>query len=243
MDTVGTPAQQFAPTRWSVVLTAGQADSPQAQEALATLCQTYWYPLYAFIRRQGHGPHDAQDLTQEFFARLLEKRYLAGLKREGGKFRSFLLTALKRFLANEWDKLRAQKRGGRQTVISIDAEAAESRYRLEPSAATTAEKIYEQRWAQALLELVMTRLREEYNASGKRALFEQISASLSRPRGALPYADIAARLDTTEAAVKMAVQRLRARYRELLRTEIAQTVATPAEVEAEIRHLFAAFSG
>jgi len=243
MDTARHTAQQFVPTRWSVVLAAGQGASPQAHEALATLCQTYWYPLYAYVRRLGHSPPDAQDLTQEFFARLLEKHYLAGIKREGGKFRSFLLTALKRFLANEWDRAKAQKRGGRDTVLSIDEESAEARYGLEPAHEMTAERIYEQRWAQALLERVLQQLCEEYAGLGKVALFEQISASLSRPRGGVPYADIAARLDTTEAAVKMAVQRLRKRYRERLRAEIAHTVAGPEEVEEEIRYLFSMFSG
>ncbi len=242
MDTALPAANQFVPTRWSVVLTAGHSDTPRAQAALATLCQTYWYPLYAFVRRQGHNPHDAQDLTQEFFARLLEKQYLAHIKREGGRFRSFLLTALIRFLANEWDRHQAQKRGGQQTVISIDQEDAESRYRLEPAHELTAEKIYEQRWAQALLDQVMTCLRDEYVAAGKQALFEQISNSLSQARGAVRYVDIAARLHTSEAAVKMAVQRLRGRYRELLRAEIAQTVASPQEVEEELRYLFATFA-
>jgi RNA polymerase sigma-70 factor (ECF subfamily) len=180
-------------------------------------------------------------LTQEFFARLLEKHYLAGIRREGGRFRSFLLTALKRFLANEWDRARTQKRGGRHPVLSIDEADAESRYRLEPAHELTAQRIYEQRWAQALLDQVMTRLRSEYSGAGKQTLFELIHRSLSQPRGAVPYADIAARLGTTEAAVKMAVQRLRARYRELLRNEIAHTVASPAEVEEEIRFLFATF--
>ena len=236
-------AQPFAPTRWSVVLAAGRSASPGAQEALATLCQTYWYPLYAYIRRQGHGPHDAQDLTQEFFARLLQKQYLARIQREGGRFRSFLLTALKRFLANEWDRAKAQKRGGRQTVLSIDADSAETRYRRELAHEQTPEKIYERHWAQALLDQVLVRLREEYAASGKAELFRQLSVSLGQPRGAVRYADIAVHLGTTEAGVKMAVQRLRARYRELLRAEIVHTVADPAEVEEEMRYLFTTFSG
>jgi RNA polymerase sigma factor (sigma-70 family) len=243
MDAAGHTGRKFKLTRWSVVLAAAEEASPQAQEALATLCQTYWYPLYAYIRHQGYPPHDAQDLTQEFFFKLLQKRYLAGIQREGGKFRSFLLTALKRFLANEWDRARAQKRGGRHTVVSIDGDAAESRYRLEPAHELTAEKIYEQRWAQALLDRVFGRLREDYHQAGKQNLFDLISPSLSRSRDAMPYAQIAARLGVTEAAVKMAVKRLRARYRELLRAEIAPTVASPEEVEEEIRHLFAAFSG
>jgi RNA polymerase sigma-70 factor (ECF subfamily) len=241
MSTAQHPGRKFVPTRWSVVLAAGQHASPQAEDALAQLCQTYWSPLYAYVRHQGYSPHDAQDLTQEFFARLLKKQYLARIEREGGRFRSFLLTALKRFLAKEWDRAKAQKRGGQQTVLSIDQKSAESRYQLEPIHEMTPEKVYEKHWAQALLELVLARLRQDYADAAKSELFEQISQSLSRPRGAVPYATIAANLNTTEAAIKMAVQRLRARYRELLRAEIAQTVASPQEVEEEIRHLYATF--
>jgi RNA polymerase sigma factor (sigma-70 family) len=243
MDSANHPNPRFVPTRWSVVLAARQEDSPQAEEALAALCQTYWYPLYAFVRRQGHSSADAQDLTQEFFARLIEKHYLGRIQREGGRFRSFLLAALKRFLANEWDRAHAQKRGGQQTPISIDAESAETRYRLEPAHELTPERIYERHWAQTLLEQVLARLRTEYAAAGKGDLFERIQSSLSQPRGSVPYADIASQLGSTEAAIKMAGQRLRVRYRELLRAEIAQTVAAPSEVEDEIRHLFAMFSG
>jgi RNA polymerase sigma-70 factor (ECF subfamily) len=238
-----TPAAGFAPTRWSVVLAAGGTTSVPAQDALATLCQAYWYPLYAYVRRQGHAPHDAEDLTQEFFRRLLEKQYLAGIRQEGGRFRSFLLTALKRFLANEWDRSRARKRGGGQTVVSLDCAEAESRLNLEAAHDLTADRIYERQWAQTLLEQVLAELRAEYNAAGRGALFDAIGGSLSQPRGAMPYADIAVRLNTTEAAVKMAVRRLRARYRELLRATIAQTVSDPEEIEEEIRHLFATFSG
>jgi len=243
VGTIPHAGHRFVPTRWSVVLAAGRNTSAQAEEALATLCQAYWYPLYAYVRHQGYSPHDAQDLTQAFFARLLEKRYLARLKREGGRFRSFLLTALKRFLAKERDRARAQKRGGTVTRISIDQEAAESRYRQEPADTLSADRIYEQRWAQALLDRVLTQLGEAYQAEGKSALFDQISGALSGSRESVPYAAIAARLETTEAAIKMAVQRLRRRYRELLRAEIAQTVAGPEEVEEEIRHLYATFGG
>ena len=242
MDKAPHTGEQFAPTRWSVVLAAGQKVSPQAQEALATLCQTYWYPLYAYMRRRGHGPHDAEDLTQAFFARLLEKEYLAHLKREGGRFRSFLLTAVQAFLANEWDRQHAQKRGGGHALVSIDRDTAESRYSREPSHTLTPEKIYERHWAEALLDRVMAQLRQEFVAAGKTRLFDHLSPSLSRERGAVPYASIAAQLGTSEAAIKMAVQRLRSRYRALLRAEIAQTVASPQEVEEEIRHLFSAFS-
>lgn len=231
--------RSFVPTRWSVVLSAANDTGPVAAQAMSTLCETYWYPLYAFVRRQGHNPHDAEDLTQAFFARLLEKRYLAGIQREGGRFRSFLLTALKRFLANEWDRARAAKRGGEQVIVSLDRDTAESRYRLEPAHELTPEKLFERQWAQALLQNVFKTLRQEY--AGKAELFDQISSSLSRPRGELPYVEIAARLNSTEGAIKMAVQRLRARYRELLRAEVAQTVAHPDETEDELRHLFATF--
>ncbi|MBE7502710.1 MAG: sigma-70 family RNA polymerase sigma factor [Verrucomicrobiales bacterium] len=233
----------FARTRWSVVLKAAQAVGPEAEAALASLCETYWFPLYAFVRRQGHPPHDAEDLTQAFFARLLERRYLDGLEREGGRFRSFLLTALKRFLANEWDRVRAAKRGGRRSIVSLDGESAESRYEVEPSHALTPDKVYERQWAQALLDRVMGLLRDEYARAGKAEWFTALSGTLGRPRGEAPYRELATGLGTTEAAVKMAVQRLRARYRAVLRAEVAHTVARPEEVGEEIRHLFTVFGG
>ena len=237
------PVAGFQPTRWTVVLAAAQESSPQADAALSGLCQVYWYPLYAYVRRQGHSPHDAEDLTQAFFVKLLEKRYLAGIEREGGRFRSFMLTALKRFLANEWDKARAAKRGRGHTHVAIDPSSAESRYTLEPAHELTPEKIYERQWAQSLLDYVLQALEQEYAAAGKGKLFEQIRASLSQSRGSVSYADIASELHTTEAAIKMAVQRLRARYREFLRAEIARTVSGPEEVEDELRYLFATFAG
>ncbi len=241
MESTSRPGQRFLPTRWTVILAAGRQSSAQAQEALSILCRTYWQPIYAYVRHKGHSPPDAEDLTQEFFSRLLQKHYLAGLQREGGRFRSFLLAAVNGFLANEWDKARAQKRGGGQKMLSIDRDTAESRYHLEPAHELTPERIYERQWAQALLDQVLKRLGEEYRQAGKTALFEKLSASLSQPRGAVPYAQIAREMDSTEAAIKMAVQRLRARYRELLRAEIAETVASPAEVEDEIRFLFSTF--
>ena len=238
-DTAGKPGPDyFATTHWSVVLTAQRSDSTHAQAALSKLCQTYWYPLYAFVRRQGHRPHDAQDLTQEFFARLLAKNYLADVGREKGKFRSFLLTALKHFLANEWDRARAVKRGGGQVFLSLDE--IESRYRLEPADSVTAERIYERRWALTLLEQVMKRLRAEHAQAGKAEFYEQLKGCLTVEKVAASYADLAARLHMTEGAIKVAIHRLRQRYREVLRDEIAQTVSSPAEVEEEIRHLFAA---
>jgi RNA polymerase sigma factor (sigma-70 family) len=231
----------FVPTRWSVVLKAAQQAGPEADRALAILCETYWFPLYAFVRRQGHAPHDAEDLTQGFFARLLEKRYLEGIQREGGRFRSFLLTALKRFLANEWDRARTEKRGGKRIIVSVNRETAESRYQVEPAHGLTPDKLYERQWAQALLDRVLTLLREEYAGAGKAEWFALLSGTLSRPRGEAPYRELAVALGTTEGAVKMGVQRMRARYRALLRAEVAETVAGPEEIEGEIRHLFATF--
>jgi RNA polymerase sigma-70 factor (ECF subfamily) len=237
----GPPA--FVTTHWSVVVAAGRNDTARARDALARLCQTYWHPLYAYVRRVGHSPHDAQDLTQEFFARLLAKNYLAGADESRGRFRSFLLASLKHFLANEWDKASAQKRGGGQIPIPIDIAAAETSAGFEPADATTAEKIFERRWALTLLDLVLRRLREEYLRDGKQKLFEQLKPTLTEASRAVAYAEIARRLDTTEGAVKVAVHRLRQRYREVLRAEIADTVASPEEVEDELRNLFAALSG
>jgi RNA polymerase sigma factor (sigma-70 family) len=231
----------FVTTHWSVVLSAREGTSPQSAAALETLCRTYWYPLYAYLRRQGRQPPDAQDLTQGFFARLLQKDYLHAAAREKGKFRTFLLVAFKRFLANEWDREHAEKRGGFGTVVSIDEEIAEARFAAEPTQDVAPDVLFDRHWAMTLLERAMAQLQEEYVASGRAKLFEYLQSCLAREESALPYAEIAARLNLTEAAVKMAVHRLRARYREILRAEIAQTVSSPAEIEEEIRHLFASF--
>jgi RNA polymerase sigma-70 factor (ECF subfamily) len=231
----------FVTTHWSVVLSAREKDSPRSAAALETLCRTYWYPLYAYLRRQGRPPHDAQDLTQGFFARLLQKDYLQAAAREKGKFRTFLLVALKRFLANEWDREHALKRGGFARVVSIDQEVAESRFAAEPSHNVQPYVLFDRQWAMTLLERTMTQLQEEYVSSGRAKLFEYLQSCLVREESALPYAQIAACLNLTEPAVKMAVHRLRARYREILRAEIAHTVSSPEEVEEEIRHLFASF--
>jgi RNA polymerase sigma-70 factor (ECF subfamily) len=236
----GGPAA-FVTTHWSVVLRARDHSSPTSDEALETLCRTYWYPLYAFVRRLGHHPHDAQDLTQEFFARLLQKHYLKAAEREKGRFRTFLLVALKRFLADEWDRQHAQKRGGFAPVLSIDQELAESRFAAEPAHQLQPDVLFDRQWAMTLLERTLTLLRDEYVATGRAALFEALRACLGKEETALPYAEIAAQLKLTEGAVKMAVRRLRNRYREILRAEIAGTVASPEEIEEEIRHLFAAF--
>ncbi|HLX71004.1 MAG TPA: RNA polymerase sigma factor [Verrucomicrobiae bacterium] len=233
----------FTPTHWSVVIAAaGHTGSAGARDALEKLCRNYWVPIYAFVRRQGHSPHDAQDLTQEFFARLLEKNYLADADRAKGRFRSFLLASLKHFLANEWDKANAQKRGGGRVLISIDADAVETSFGAELAHELTAEKIFERRWALALLDQVLRRLREEYTRDGKQKQFEQLKQTLTEASRSVPYAEIATRLGTSEGAVRVAVHRLRQRYRELLRAEIADTVASPAEIEDEIRNLFAALA-
>jgi RNA polymerase sigma factor (sigma-70 family) len=232
----------FVTTHWSQVLSAGRSDSTHARTALECLCRTYWPPIYAFVRRQGHSPHDAQDLTQEFFARLLDKNSLAGVDQARGRFRSFLLGALKHFLANEWDKARAQKRGGGQAHVPIDAAHAETSFAVEPADNVTPEMIFDRRWALTLLEQVMQRLREEYTGEGKAGLFAGLKCTLTGASRSVPYAQVAAELGMSEGAVKVAVHRLRRRYRELLRAEIARTVATPGEVEDEIRNLFAALS-
>lgn len=233
----------FVTTHWSVVLAAGRNDTTRARDALARLCQTYWHPLYAYVRRLGNSPPDAQDLTQEFFARLLAKNYLAEADESRGRFRSFLLAALKHFLANEWHKARAQKRGGGQIPISIDFGTAETSFHHEPADTLTPEKIYERRWALTLLEQVLQRLRQEYARTGREQLFEQLKPTLTEASRAVRYAEIAVRLNLSEGAVKVAVHRLRLRYREVLRAEIADTVASPGEVEDELRNLFAALSG
>jgi len=224
------------------VVSAGRNDTPHARDALENLCRAYWFPIYAFVRRQGQNPDDAQDLTQEFFARLLEKKQLAVADPARGRFRSFLLASLKHFLANEWDKARARKRGGGQMLIPIDAADAETKYGLEPADPATAEKIFEQRWALAMLDQVLRRLRAEYVRDGRENLFEKLKPTLTEASRTVAYAEIATRLRTTEGAVKVAVHRLRQRYREVLRAEIADTVASPGEVEDEIRNLFAALA-
>ena len=222
------------------MLSAGRRSSPNSQQALATLCNLYWYPLYACVRSQGYGSHDAQDLTQEFFARLLARNDIAAADRAKGRFRSFLSMALKHFLANARDHARARKRGAGHVPISLDFATAESRLSLEPVHALTAEKAFARRWALTLLDRVLCRLREESAAAGKSQLFDALKDFLSVSTKAASYAQIGADLKMTEGTVKVAVHRLRRRYRDLLRGEIAQTVANQDEVDDEIRDLFAA---
>jgi DNA-directed RNA polymerase specialized sigma24 family protein len=231
---------RFATTRWSMVLTAADETSPRSADALSELCQTYWYPIYAFVRRKGCAHDAAQDLTQEFFARMLEKRYIDDVGPEKGKFRTFLLVCLKRFLANEWDKTQAQKRGGGKAPLSIDFEDAEGRYSLEPGHELTAQKVFERRWALTVLERSLASVAEEFARSGRGELFEALKVYLVGESGAPAYAEIASRLKMTEGAVKVAVHRLRERYRAALRREIAATVSSEAEVDQEIAELFAA---
>jgi DNA-directed RNA polymerase specialized sigma24 family protein len=229
-------------THWSVVLSAQDPHCPRSREALEALCRTCWYPLYSYARRTGHSAPDAEDLTQGFFARLLEKDYLKAAAREKGRFRTFLLVALKRYLANEWDRQHAQKRGGFAPVVMIDNEWAESRFASEPAHNLAPDLIFDRQWAMTLLERTMSQLQQEYVASGRSGLFEHLRSCIAKDESALPYAEIAGRLKLTEAAVKMAVHRLRVRYREILQHEIAQTVSAPEEIEEEIRHLFSAFA-
>jgi RNA polymerase sigma-70 factor (ECF subfamily) len=233
----------FATTRWSVVLVAGQKSSPDADAALATLCETYWFPLYAYVRRRGHNVGEAQDLTQEFFARLLEKDYVTAADPERGRFRAFLLTSFKHFLSKERDKARAQKRGGGRFPLSLDLASGESRYAVGPTDTLTPEQLYDRQWTVALLDRIMRRLEEEMRESGKADWFERLKGFIAGGSGGATYAKTAESLGTTEAAAKMATHRMRQRYRELLRREIAETVEHVADVEDEIRSLFAAFSG
>jgi len=235
-------APNFALTRWSIVLAAADIDSINARDALENLCRAYWPPLYAFVRRQGYGPADAQDLTQEFFWRLLQKNYLGAVDPSKGRFRSFLLASMKHFLANEWDKAKAVKRGGGAMLVPISTDAAETACGVDPADQSTPEKLFERRWALTLLENVLSRLRSEHTRDGKGDLFEQLKATLTGERTSLPYAQIASRMSMSEVAVKVTVHRLRQRYREILREEISHTVSTPDQVEDEIRALFSALS-
>ena len=227
-------------TDWTVIRTAGQSGDA-ATGALEKLCRVYWYPLYAYVRRQGHGPHDAQDLTQEFFARLLATPWLENLHPSKGRFRSFLLASMNHFLANEWRRGQAQKRGGGQPAFSFDSVQAEDRYRLEPAHNETPDKLFEREWAKTLLERTLAQLRRECALTGKAGLLETLGGIFDSAEERHNYAEVSARLGMTEAAVKKAAQRLRERYRTLLRAEVAGTVDDPAEVDEEARCLFSAW--
>jgi RNA polymerase sigma-70 factor (ECF subfamily) len=235
-------ADRFATTRWSVVVAAKGPSSPPVQEALAILCATYWYPLYAYIRHQGFSVEQTEDLTQGFFANLLEQHSLQVVDRAKGKFRAFLLTACKHYLANERRRAKAQKRGGGRTFLSLDFEDAEARYRQEPVDKLTPEKLFERRWVLALLDQVLGQLRQEFVDKGKGKLFDRLRVFLLGQEGVVPHGRVAEELDMTPGAVKVAVHRLRRRFRELVRAEIARTVDSAEAVDDEIRELFAALA-
>jgi RNA polymerase sigma-70 factor (ECF subfamily) len=234
---------RFATTRWTIVLAAGhKSSSDEARVALADLCSTYWYPLYAFVRKSGRSPAEAEDLTQAFFAYLLEKNVVGVAERARGRFRSFLLAAMKHFLSNQRDLAQALKRGGRQPVISLDGAAAESRYTIEPWHELTAEKLFQRQWAVTLLDRVLAALRDEYAVAGKDSLFAALKSCLAAAHQRADYRELAAHCGMSEGAVKVAVHRLRRRYRNRLRQEIAATLSDPADVADEIRELFGAFA-
>ena len=228
----------FATTHWSVVLTA-QGESPAAHEALERLCRIYWRPIYSFVRRQGFGPEEAEDLTQGLFAQLLERKRLSTVRKEKGRLRSFLLGALKYFLADEQRRVMAIKRGKGQRLIPLEELVAGEQIEMESADPVTAEMIYERRWALTVLERVLSRLKDEYRAAGNTALFDSLKELLPDEPGSPPQAEIAARVGMTENAVRQAFYRFRQRYQSLLREEIAHTVATPGDIEDELRHLIA----
>jgi RNA polymerase sigma factor (sigma-70 family) len=229
--------QAFVTTRWSLVIAAGGKSSAESEEALAQLCRTYWYPLYTFIRRQGRSPEDAEDLAQAFFAYLLEKKALRSVQRDKGKFRSFLLASLKNFLANDWDKKHAAKRGGRHAMISLDANEAEDRYLRELSHDGTPERLFERTWAVTVLDSVLQQLRKEYCASGKSELFELLQDQLIGAEHERSYAELGVRLGMKEGALRMTVLRMRRHFSYLLRAAIAQTVGSASEIDEELRYL------
>ena len=237
------PQAAFNTTHWSVVLAASGGDSTRAREALARLCQTYWYPLYAYVRRRGYSGPDAQDLTQAFFAQLLERQSLASATPELGRFRSFILTAMQYFLANTWKRGMAQKRGGGAPLLSLDWAAAEERFDLDPATQASPDVLFDKHWALTVLGDVLNRLEGEYQGEGKSDLFAALKQTLLGTREAQPYAELARKFGLSEGAIKVSVHRLRKRYRELIRDEIANTLDDPREVEAEMRYLFQVLAG
>jgi DNA-directed RNA polymerase specialized sigma24 family protein len=236
-ESVAATPRIFATTHWSVVLAAGESDPVPARRALETLCRAYWYPIYVYVRRKGHGPDDAQDLTQEFFAQFIAKELLRLADRDKGRFRTFLLATLDHFLAREWNRAHRQKRGGQFTFVSLDQPSPEECYRLEPVDNETPEKNFSKQWALAVLQNALAALEKECAAGGKGALFSEVRGVLSDEPDDGTYAVIGERLRMTEGAVRVAVHRLRRRYGELLRAEVVQTVGSVAEAEDELRHL------
>jgi RNA polymerase sigma-70 factor (ECF subfamily) len=232
----------FATTHWSLVLRAGQRGDPASDDSLAALCERYWFPLYVYVRRRGFGAHDAQDQTQEFFARLLEKDVLAAASPDRGRFRSFLLASMKNFLANARDREQAAKRGGGRKLLSFDLASGESRLSIDPADDLTPENIYQRKWALTLLDSVVARLQSEFTQSGKERHFALLKGVLTGDRAFPNYTAVAAELGISEEAARQAAHRLRKRYRELLRAEVADTVADPNEVDEEIQSLFEALA-
>ncbi len=237
---MSTSNKSFISTPWSLVLRAADRTAPDCRQALQSLCAAYWYPVYAFVRRHGHAPHVAEDLTQEFFLRLLEKDYLGRVDREKGRFRTFLLVCVRRFLCNEHDRAFAMKRGGGRTPLPIDFGDAEDRYTHEPADRLTPERVFERRWALTVLETALAAMEEECAASGKRRLFDALKVYLAAEQNAPPYAATAAHLGMQEGAIKVAVYRLRQRFARLVRQEVTRTIGDPAEAGDEIRALFEA---
>ncbi len=232
----------FATTHWTVVLAAGKRHTTQSDAALEELCRTYWFPLYAYVRRRGHTKEDAEDLVQAFFARFLAKNYLAGLNEERGRFRAFLLAALKNFLVNEWKHASRKKRGGGATALSLDWSAADTQFQVASTTEPSPDKAFDREWAIALLGKVVERLQSECEAEGRAKQFAELKVFLTAGKGALSHADAAKKLGLDEPAVRVIVHRLRKRYRELLRAEIANTLSDPSQVDEEMRALFGAFS-
>jgi len=236
------PSPLFVTTHWSVILTARHENSPGSKSALETLCQRYWYPSYAYVRRSGRTPADAQDLTQEFFLRLLEKDWLLAASPDQGRFRTFLLMALKRFMANEWHRSTAQKRGGLQSPLSLDTTDAEQRYAGEPVTVFAPDEIYDRRWAMTLLDHALMQLQAEFAAAGKASEFESMKHWLTADRGEIPYDQLAAALQCSEGTARVAVHRFRKRFRQLFREAIASTVSDGDDVDEELKYLVSVLS-
>jgi RNA polymerase sigma-70 factor (ECF subfamily) len=243
LTSAGDAPRIFPQTRWSLVLAATRTDSPESAAAMESLCRAYWYPLYAYVRRCGQSAHDAQDLTQEFFYRLLKKHWLDSVDRGKGKLRTFLIVALRNFMRNEWRRASSQRRGGGHFQAPLDTEFAESRYAADTSAKLPADETFEKEWALTLLDLTMNRLRAEFVADDNLDDFETLKSCLMAAHGAIDYTAIAARLRLTEGAARVAVHRLRKRFRDVYRDELSQTLAEGEDLEGELRHLAAALAG